>query len=114
MIVLFERIESFFRRLETYIGLPRTTEMMEMIVTAMTEILIILSLATREIEQGNISELTPKAWTAPFDLPFIREIPEDANRKIGYQGCAAEAGQPNARRKSDGGCTRSEGRSRCG
>ncbi|KAI0280166.1 hypothetical protein BC826DRAFT_1191650, partial [Russula brevipes] len=54
MIVLFERIEGFFRRLETYIGLPRTTEMMKMIVTVMTEVLIILSLATREIKQGKI------------------------------------------------------------
>jgi hypothetical protein len=32
MIALFERIENFFRRPEMYIGLPRTTGMMEIIV----------------------------------------------------------------------------------
>ena len=61
MISLFERIENFFRRLEMYIRLPRTTEMMEIIVKVMTEVLIILGLATREIKQGKISELAPSA-----------------------------------------------------
>jgi hypothetical protein len=74
MIALFERIENFFRRLETYIGLPRTTGMMEIIVKVMAEVLIILGLATREIKQGKISELTPKPWTAPFDLRSLERF----------------------------------------
>jgi hypothetical protein len=59
IIELFERIENFFRRLETYIGLPRTAGMMEVIVNVMVEVLMILGLATREIKQGKISESAP-------------------------------------------------------
>ncbi|KAI0287846.1 hypothetical protein BC826DRAFT_1108113 [Russula brevipes] len=60
MISLFERIENYFRRLEMYIGLPRTTGMMEIIVKVMTEVLIILGLATREVKQGKIKRCLKK------------------------------------------------------
>jgi hypothetical protein len=59
MINLFERIENFFRRLEAYIGLTRTAGMMEIIVNVMVEVLVILSLATKEIKQGRMSESVP-------------------------------------------------------
>jgi hypothetical protein len=59
MIDLFERIENFFKRLEAYIGLTRTAGMMEIIVNVTAEVLIILSLATREIKQGRMSESVP-------------------------------------------------------
>jgi hypothetical protein len=46
----------FFRRLEIYTELPSTTEMMDMIVQIMVEVLSILGIATREIKQGRISK----------------------------------------------------------
>ena len=58
---VFERIENFFRRLETYIEVPPTTGMTDMIVKIMVEVLSILGITTKEIKQSRASE-------------FIREI----------------------------------------
>ena len=56
LIDMFERIENVFRRLEVYIEVPPTAEMMDMMVKIMVEILSTLGLATKEIKQGRTSE----------------------------------------------------------
>ncbi|KAF8496765.1 hypothetical protein F5888DRAFT_1702367 [Russula emetica] len=48
---LFERIENVFRRLEIYIEIPRTSEMTDAFVKVMVEVLNILAIATKEINQ---------------------------------------------------------------
>jgi len=53
---LFERIESVFRRLEIYIEIPRTAEMTDAIVKVMVEVLNVLAIATREVNQHRASE----------------------------------------------------------
>ena len=53
---LFERIENFFHRLEVYIAVPPTPEMIDMMVKIMVEVLYILGIATKEIGQGRTSE----------------------------------------------------------
>jgi hypothetical protein len=45
----FERIESFSRRLETHTEMPPTTEMADTIVQIMVELLLIIGIATKEI-----------------------------------------------------------------
>jgi len=57
LVDVFERIENVFRRLEAYVGLPPTTEMMDIIVKVMVEVLLILALVTKEIKQGKLGEL---------------------------------------------------------
>jgi hypothetical protein len=47
-----------FRRLGTYTDLPPTKEMTDVIMKVMVEVLLILSLLTKEIKQGKLSELT--------------------------------------------------------
>ena len=56
LIDIFERIEMFFRRLEIYIEVPVTTEMIGIIVQIIVEVLSILGIATKEIKQGRMSE----------------------------------------------------------
>jgi hypothetical protein len=56
LVVTFERIEMFFRRLDMYIEVPPTTEMMDIIVRIMVEVLSVLGIATKEIKQGRMSE----------------------------------------------------------
>jgi len=56
LIDIFERIETFFRRLEVYTEVPPTAEMMDMMVKIMVEILSILGIATKGIKQGRTSE----------------------------------------------------------
>jgi hypothetical protein len=46
----------FFRRLDVYIELRPTTEMMDIIIQIMVEVLSILGIAAKEIKQGRISK----------------------------------------------------------
>ena len=55
LVDVFERIEMFFRRLEIYTVVGPTTEMMDIIVQIMVEVLNILGIATKEMKQGRIS-----------------------------------------------------------
>jgi hypothetical protein len=53
---LFERIGSFFRRLETYTELTPTVPMTEIITEIMVQVLIIFGIATKELRRGSASE----------------------------------------------------------
>ena len=52
---LFERMEYFFRRLETYTEVPPTDAMTDVIVKIMVEVLNIFAIATKEMKQGRAS-----------------------------------------------------------
>jgi hypothetical protein len=56
LIDIFERIEMFFQRLEIYTGVPSTTEMTDIVVRIMVEVLSILGIAMKEIKQGRMSK----------------------------------------------------------
>jgi hypothetical protein len=56
LVDIFERIEMFFRRLEVYTEVSPTSEMMDIIIQIMVEVLSILGIATKEIKQNRISE----------------------------------------------------------
>jgi hypothetical protein len=57
LIDLFNRIESFFSRLEIYIAVSPTAVMTDVLVQIMVEILTVLGIATKEIKRGRMSEL---------------------------------------------------------
>ena len=57
LIDIFERIENFFKRLETYTEVRPSPAMADIIVKIMVEVLNILGIATKEIKQGRTSEL---------------------------------------------------------
>jgi hypothetical protein len=46
----------FFRRLETYTEVPLTTEMMDIIIQIVVEVISILGIATKEIKQSRTSK----------------------------------------------------------
>ena len=46
----------FFRRLEVYTEVQPTTQMLDIIIQIMVEVLSILGIATKEIKQGRISK----------------------------------------------------------
>ena len=56
LVDVFERIQSFLQRLQIYTEVSPTTEMMDIIVQIMVEVLSILGIATREIKRSRISE----------------------------------------------------------
>ncbi|KAI0282900.1 hypothetical protein BC826DRAFT_1179831, partial [Russula brevipes] len=95
MFALFERIENFFRRLETYIGLPRTAGMMEIIVKVMAEVLIILGLATREIKQGKTTRVLKKLIgrsDIKDALQRLDNLMQEEGRMAAVQGLKATQG----------------------
>jgi hypothetical protein len=57
LVELFERIESFFRRLALYTQTSLTTEMAGVLVKIVTEVLAILSIATKEVKRKRAGEL---------------------------------------------------------
>ena len=67
-------------RLGTYIELPPTAEMTDIIVKVMVEVLLILALVTKEIKQGKISEFIPN------DMPPLstdRSLERIAKKLVG-------------------------------
>jgi hypothetical protein len=56
LIDIFERIEMFFRRLEIYTEVRPTTEMMDIIIQILVEVLSILGIVTKAMKQGRISK----------------------------------------------------------
>ena len=56
LVDVFERIESFFRRLEIYTKVRPTTEMVDTIVQFLVEVLSILGIATKEMKEGVMSK----------------------------------------------------------
>ncbi|KAH8994125.1 hypothetical protein EDB86DRAFT_1285163 [Lactarius hatsudake] len=52
LVDIFERIESFFIRLEIYTGVPLTLAMTEKMVQITVEVLDIIATATKELEQS--------------------------------------------------------------
>ena len=65
---LFERIDSFVTRFETYIEVPSNLGMVDIITKVMAEVLLILAIATKEIHQNSASELVFGEWAIPFGL----------------------------------------------
>jgi len=57
LIDIFEHMENFFRRLEVYTEVTPTTEMINMIMKIMVEVVTILGIATKDMKQGRTSEL---------------------------------------------------------
>jgi len=56
LVDIIERIENVFRRLETYIEVPPTSGMTSLIVKVMVEVLSILAIASKEVNQSGASE----------------------------------------------------------
>ena len=56
LVDIFERIENFFKRLESYTEVAPTAAMADVTVKIMVEVLSILAIATKEVKQGRSSE----------------------------------------------------------
>ena len=56
LVDIFVRIESFFKRLESYTEVRPTKAMTDVIVEIIIQVLSILAAATKQIKQGRSSE----------------------------------------------------------
>ena len=62
---LFERIDFFFTRLETYMEVTPTPAMTDISAKIMAEVLIIFGIATKELRRGSASKF-------PIRCPSLR------------------------------------------
>ncbi len=53
---LLESVEHFLNRLDIYTKIPPTVSMTEIIIKILVELLSILALATKQLQQGKLSE----------------------------------------------------------
>ena len=86
LVDLFERVENFFKRLETYIEVPPTAAMTDIIVKIVVEILNIFAISTKEIRQGRTS--TSVSTVLVVFSYFAREVSQEAGRKDGPGRCS--------------------------
>jgi len=56
LVDIFECVENFLRRLKAYTDIPPTPAMTEILIKIMAELLSVLALATKQINQGRLSE----------------------------------------------------------
>lgn len=56
LVDVFERVGNGFRRLEPHVEVPLTTEMMDIVIRIIVEVLSILAIAMKEIGHGPLSE----------------------------------------------------------
>ena len=69
LIDLLERIESFFKRLESYTELKPSEEMTDMMVKILVEVLSVLAIVTVEIKQKRRSKFIGNLLG--LDLKFL-------------------------------------------
>ncbi|KAH8982512.1 hypothetical protein EDB92DRAFT_2106613 [Lactarius akahatsu] len=60
LVELFDRIESFFRRLKTYTEVPPTQAVMDVLVKIMVEVLSILAIATKGVKERRTKTILKK------------------------------------------------------
>jgi hypothetical protein len=71
---LLESVEHFLNRLDIYTKIPPTVSMTEIIIKILVELLSILALATKQLQQGKLSE-------SAFGEIFIILLPDYAMQK---------------------------------
>jgi hypothetical protein len=91
LLDLFERIETFFKRLESSTEVPSTETMSDLVEKVMVEMFSILAIATTDIRQGPICKLSSRKMS-PLTYISSSTICEEAIRRDGSRGCAEETG----------------------
>jgi hypothetical protein len=88
---LLESVEHFLNRLDIYTKIPPTASMTEMIIKILVELLSILALATKQLQQGKLSE--PVLGEILYYLTMQRRsVCQEAPRGEGHRGGTSEVG----------------------
>jgi phosphate starvation-inducible protein PhoH len=90
LVDLFGRMESFFRRLEIYTGVPLTSTMTDKMVEITVEVLDILATATKELKQSRASEFVLRHTLLKTHIGF-RKVREKGGGADGSRGWDEEA-----------------------
>jgi hypothetical protein len=105
LLDLFECLSNFLKRLEIYTTIPPTPTMTDIIVKIMVELLSVLALATKQIEQGRFSKCAI-TYTFPVidSSMFRREVCEKVVGRQRDRDYTSEIGSVDPGRGSDDRC----------
>jgi hypothetical protein len=99
LIDLFERIESFFKRLESYTKVKPSEEMTDMMVEIVVEVLSVLAIVTVEIKQRRRSQfITSDFWVLTYAFFLLEKF----LKKLLGRNDVEDAGQAYPGRGTDG------------
>jgi hypothetical protein len=84
LVDIFECIENFLRRFKIYTEIPLTPAMTEMVIKIMVELLSVLALATKQINQRRLSMIA-LAYSHRPSLTCDREIRKEAFGRKGHR-----------------------------
>src|SRR6266852_6804624 len=88
---LLESVEHFLNRLDIYTKIPPTVSMTEMIVKILVELLSILALATKQVQQGKLSEFVLGEILYYLTVQRRSACQEEALRREGHRCGTSEA-----------------------
>jgi hypothetical protein len=89
---LLESVEHFLNRLDIYNKIPPTVSMTEMIIKILVELLSILALATKQLQQGKLSESVLGKILYSLTIQRRSACQEEAPRREGHRGGTSEVG----------------------
>ena len=89
---LLESVERFLNRLDIYTKIPPTVSMTEMIIKILVELLSILALATKQSQQGKLSECVLGDILYYLTMHRRSVCQEEAPRWEGHRGGTSEVG----------------------
>ena len=89
LVDIFECIENFLRRLRIYTEIAPTPAMTEMVIKIMVELLSVLALATKQINQGRFS-MSALVHTSHSWLTCPRKIRKETFGRKGHRVSVTE------------------------
>ena len=104
LVDIFECIENFTNRLKIYTEIQPTPIMIETMVKIMVELLGVLSLATKQINQGRLSTSCSTFSSLLDGLTPHREIRKKATGRDGYRIGSSTSRSTHSRRVEDDHC----------
>ena len=89
---LLESVEHFLNRLDIYTKIPPTAGMTDIIVKILVELLSIFALATKQLQQGKLSESVLGVILYRLTMQCRSACQEEALRGKGHRGGTSEVG----------------------
>jgi hypothetical protein len=89
---LLESVEHFLNRLDIYTKIPPTVSMTEMIIKILVELLSVLALATKQLQQGKLSGSVLSEILYYLTVQHRSACQEEAPRGEGHRGGTSEVG----------------------
>ena len=92
LVDLLESFEHFLNRLDIYTKIPPTASMTDIIIKILVELLSILALATKQLQQGKLSESMLGEILYRLTMRRRSAFQEEALRGEGHRGGTSEVG----------------------